>query len=153
MHKLRANFTESNIHCQFWQCTKSSVNSKCLVFKSSIEYILSSSKNPFSFSIIRIILDCFHDLKLDWSLEMREPRKQILSFGIGLLLKNLRPWIVPKNYQFPSACKKNILLLKIILLRAYTMFYRLIIIIKIVLSGRNFLQMPMCLFSRSSHSI
>jgi len=38
-------------------------------------------KTHFHFSLIEIILDCFHDLKLDWSLKMQEPEKQILSFG------------------------------------------------------------------------
>lgn len=46
------------------------------------KHISSSSQNPFSFSILRIVLDYFEDLKLDLPLKMRESKTQILS-GIG----------------------------------------------------------------------
>ncbi|KKH48776.1 hypothetical protein EO95_03325 [Methanosarcina sp. 1.H.T.1A.1] len=35
--------------------------------------------------IIIIIQDCFHDRKLDWSLKILDPKKQIFNFGIGSL--------------------------------------------------------------------
>lgn len=44
---------------------------------------MSSSQNPFLFSIIRNIQDWLHSCKLDWPLKIRDPKKHILSFGIG----------------------------------------------------------------------
>ena len=53
-----------------------------IIFIASIIDI-ELSQNSVLDSIIRIIQDCFHNKKLGWSLQKRDPKKQILSFGIG----------------------------------------------------------------------
>lgn len=48
-------------------------------------FIIELTQKPILISILKIILDCFRNQKLDWSLKLRDPKKQILSFGIGSL--------------------------------------------------------------------
>ncbi|AAM04536.1 predicted protein [Methanosarcina acetivorans C2A] len=51
---------------------------------------MSSSQNPVLISIIRIIQDCFRNQNLCWLLKLRDPKKQILSFGIDSLIKSIK---------------------------------------------------------------
>ena len=60
---------------------------------------------------------------------------------------------ISENCRLLSVCRTDITFVKVIILKMLFLFYRLFFIKKIALFGQNFPQLPMCLFSRSSHTM